>query len=608
MLYRFSCKSLITLVLLITLLTMGFTFQSIAKTEQIIADGSSENVKIPDDSVLQLIPQDTIGVIYCPSLTELDKRINMLAADLMGQVDATNWLAKALSGAFGAGFESLDELELIGLDVDKDFAVFFSSVMPIQVAAVIRLTDAETMRQIIETEAEGAPTEYNGVTYWSSAEGESNFALLENTLVFSQQTDVCKNVIDIFKGTGHAITHNADKRIFSNEIIDGTDQLGVYVNIEAVVDNLDRSLEQELEDMTENLENENDPISIVSASLLTNMLSRTADLIEQLQFLSATIQVKDTDVQLKPFFKFRNGSEYLNDFKESSSELSNIEELPNVSMMNGAFQGVPKLLVDISTFWFDIFPKDPPDQEKELNPLFQEVKDHYESLADKWNMSMSFENSIVPDYLFIYELKDERSAKTFMDAEFLKQLHEHHDAYAGEVLIHNGVEIKSYIFPDFKMNRGEDIPEGVELTPIEWHWYYAFTDGRLYFTTGTNVEAMKSAIDRKTGEGDLFSGNTSYQKLVDNLGADNNVFIAFSPIIAIKDFLPILGKLEQEDAASIQMFSGMFTNLPDNYSIGFAAKTQDNGIDAKLLLTLGDFQQLIQLIGMVFGGGLIQAE
>lgn len=302
---------------------------------------------------------------------------------------------------------------------------------------------------------------------------------------------------------------------------------------------------------------------------------------------------------------FRNGSEYLNEFKETSSELSNIEELPKVSVVNGAFQGTPKLLVDISTFWFDVLPKDPTDQKKELNPLFQEVKDHYESLADRWYMSMNFENSIIPDYLFIYELEDEQSAKAFMDGEFLKKLHQHHDAYAGEVLIHNGVEIKSYIFPDFKMKGEEVVPEGAEVVPSEWHWYYAFTGGRLYLTTGTNVEAMKSAVDRKTDGEDMFSTNPSFQKLVERLGTDNNVFFAVSPIIAIKKFLPILGKLEQDDAASIQMFSGMFMTLPDNYSIGFAAKTQGNGIETKLLLTLGDFQQLIHLIGMIFGDGMI---
>ena len=49
------------------------------------------------------------------------------------------------------------------------------------------------------------------------------------------------------------------------------------------------------------------------------------------------------------------------------------------------------------------------------------------------------------------------------------------------------------------------------------------------------------------------------------------------------------------------MSSGMLMNLPENYSIGFAAKAQGNGIDAKLLLSLGDFKPLIQVFGIGFG-------
>ncbi len=601
MLKRFSLINRVSLIILMTLMSIVFDVQS----KQLIPDVSGKIVEVPDDSVLQIIPQDTVGVIYCPSLSELDESINMFAADLMGQAGEANWLAKGLARAFGAGFESMDELEFIGLDINKDFAVFFSSMMPMQVAATIHLTDTEAMKQVIETEAEGAPTEYNGVTFWSSDEGESNFALLDNILVFSQQTDVCKNVIDTFKGTAHSITHSTDKGIFSHEILNGTDQLGVYIDLESIVDNLGGSLEQGFKDITENLENDQDPISVGITRFLTNMFSRTTDLIEQLQFLSATLQVKDTDVQLKPFFKFKNNSEYLNGFNESSRKLSNIEELPNDSIMNAAFQGTPELLVDISTFWFDVLQNDSQGQQKEMDPLFHEVKNFYESLADRWNMSMNYKNSILPDYLFIYELKDEQSAKTYMNGEFLKILQEHHSAYAGEVFLHNGVEIRSYIFPDFKM-AGEEEPEGVELVPPEWYWYYAFTDGHLYFATGTSVDSIKSALDRKTNATDKFSDNPSYQKLVESMGTDNNVLLAVSPIIAIKNFLPMLGKLEEEDAMSIQMFSGLFTNLPDNYSVGISAKARDNGIDMKLLLSLGDFKQLIQMFGMIFGGGLIQ--
>lgn len=594
--------------------------------EQVRADVSSKkseklSVVVPKDSVLHLIPQETLGVIYCPSLSELNNRINMMTADMLPQLGQAELLAEILAGAFGAGFESLAELEEIGLDLNKDFAIFLTNLMPMKVAATVHVTDPEAIKQVITNEAEGStPTEYKGVTYWSSAEGGGNFVILENILVFSQQPEVCKNVIDTQNGTMQAITHDPDYGMFLSDILKGTDQLGLYFDVEAITTKLEGPLAEKLEAMRGGLEGEEDPLSISTGSVIKNLVSSWAELIEQLQFLSATLQVLETDVQLKSFLKFKNGSEILKEIKQTSSELPNIGDLPNLSMMNAAFQGVPKVLVEMSTFWFGNLPKAAPGQQKELHPLFQEVKAHYESLAERWNMSVNFTNFILPDYLFVYELRDEPSAKAFMDGEFLKKLHDHYDAKAGKSVMHNGVEIKSYIFPNLNLKESieksvkeaieEDVPDMFldfsQVIPSEWHWYYAFTNGHLFWTTGNSPDSIKTALDRKTGIGDKFSANPSYQKLVESLGTDNNVFLAISPIITVKNFMPLLGKMNQDLAAAMQMIVGMFMNLPDNYSIGFSAKAEDDGIDAKLLLTLGDFKPLIQMFGMLFGAAQMQ--
>ncbi len=586
---------------------VGFNADTFAQPEQITPDVSSEKVAIPDDSVLQLIPQDTTGIIYCPSLSELEKRIDMLVSELMPQPGSVNMLAKTLAGAFGAGFESLDELAEIGLDLNKDFAIFFSSMKPLIVCATVHLTDPESIKEVIKTEVDGSePAEYNGVTYWSSPDDGGNFVIIGKILVYSQQVDVCKKVIDTHNETMPAITNDADNGMFTDEILNGTDQLGVYFDLEVIATQLGDTLIEALDDQVINLEDEEDPLTAAIEKMAKDVYANSAELIEQIQYLSATLQVEDADVQLKPFLKFKDDSKFLNEIGQASRELSNIEELPNICVMNAAFQGVPQLLVDISTFWIDVLPKDPQEQQKQLNPLFQEVKTYYESLADRWNMSVNFDDSIVPDYLFIYELKDEESAKFFMDEEFLEKLHTHHNAYSGETLLHNDVEIKSFIFPDFEMADETGMLQGSDMVPTEWHWHYAFTDGHLYFATGTSPDTIKSALDGKMGIGDKFSQNPSYQKLVENLGTDNNVFLAVSPIIAIKNMMPLLGNFDQQNAMTMQILSGFFTNLPDNYSVGFAAKTQNNGIDAKLILTLGDFKQLIQMFGTVFGGGMMQ--
>ena len=54
------------------------------------------------------------------------------------------------------------------------------------------------------------------------------------------------------------------------------------------------------------------------------------------------------------------------------------------------------------------------------------------------------------------------------------------------------------------------------------------------------------------------------------------------------------------------MVSGMLMNLPENYSIGFSAKAQEDGIGATLLFTLGDFKQLFEMIAMMQSMGQMQ--
>ena len=100
--------------------------------------------------------------------------------------------------------------------------------------------------------------------------------------------------------------------------------------------------------------------------------------------------------------------------------------------------------------------------------------------------------------------------------------------------------------------------------------------------------------------------NPSYQKLIGTLGTDNNVFFALSPITMVKNLMPILSKADPNAAAAMQMFTGMLMNVPESYSLGFSAKAQEDEIGTKLLLTLGDFKQVIQMVMMMQGMGQMQ--
>ena len=584
-------------------------------------------VEIPGGSVLHLIPAHTAGIIYCPSLNELNNRVNMLAIDLMPTAENPEVIAKILANAFGAGFENLAELEEIGLDLNQDFAIFMTSLNPPDLSATVHLTDPSAMQQVIDAESEGsAPTEYNGVTYWNAAGGGGSFAIIDNILVFSRTSEVCESVIDTYNKTKPAVTTNPDYSAFLADISEGTTQLAVHFDLESVVPIVSKTLMGESEAMKDSLES--DPAAMAAAPFFESIFISVIDMLEQLKSLSATLGVEGTDVKFSPFLRFKNDSEIQKALKGMvPNELTLLGELPSPASMNGAFQGKPELMIEMNLFWLKLLSQNANlEQTKLLASLTKQMEDFYEALAEEWSFSLNFKDSILPDYLVIYGLKDEQTARIYMEAALIKQLQDsmkvvqnimgdavpnlemYRDAHHGESTMHNDIEIKSYVFPNFSAAFGELPPQAAGLVPSEWHWYYAFTDGYLLMTTGSE-ELMKMVLDNRAGVGTAldFSEEPNYEKLATTLGLENNLFFAISPMTLVKTLLPIIAQAaDPNGAAALQMMSGMFMNLPENYSIGFSAKAQDNGIGATLLLTLGDFKQLIQIFAMMQGMGQMQ--
>ena len=583
-------------------------------------------VEIPDSSVLHLIPEQTAGLIYCPSLDELNNRVNMLAMDLMPTAENPEIIAKILANTFGAGFESLAELEEIGLDLEQDFAIFMTSLKPPDLSATVHLTDPTAMKQVIAAESEGsAPIEYNGVTYWNAAGGGGSFAIIDNTLVFSQSAEVCESVIDTYNKTKSAITTNPDYGAFLTDVAEGTAQLAVHFDLESIAPILSASLKGESESMQDSLES--DPAVMAAAPFLKGMFDTATDMLEQLKSLSATLEVEGTDVKLAPFLKFKSDSRIQKALKGMApDELALLGELPSPAFMNGALQGKPELMIEMSVFWLKILSQDSdPEQAEMLASLVKQMEDFYEALDEEWAFSVNFGSSVIPDYLVIYGLRDEQKAKAYMEEALLKQLQDsmalvrnmmgdvanldmYEGAHPGEPMMHNGVEIKSYVFPNFGSAFGTMPPEAAGLMPNEWHWYYAITDDHLFMAMGS-PELLKINLDNRAAVDTAlgFSAEPSYEKLSTTLDLESNLFFAISPMTMVKSLLPIIAQsVDPNDAAALQMMSGIFMNLPENYSIGFSAKVQEGGIGAKLLLALGDFRQLIQTFAMMQGMGQMQ--
>ncbi len=576
--------------------------------------------EIPEGSVLHLIPEQTIGLVYCPSLLELDYRINTLVTDLIPMDTDPEVLARILANTFGAGFESLAELEEIGLDLDQDFAIFMTTLEPPDLSATVHLTDPEAMKQVIDAESEGsAPTEYNGVTYWSATGGGGHFAILENMLVFSQSAKVCESAIDAYKRTKQSIVSNPDYNAFLTDIVEGDAQVALHFNLESVAPLMKTSLERESESMRDSIES--DPASMAVAPFVESIFSKTIDFLEQSESLSATLEVKGTDVQLTPSLKFKNGSEIQQSLKKMIPEdLEILRDLPNLAVVNGAYQASPQFAVDMTLMGLKMFSTvGVSEQGVELEALTHQVTAFYESLGDVTGFTLNFGDSIIPDYMVIYMVNDKQQAQGYMENMFLEQitttmrvmrqaigdspgLSAYDGAQAGDSLMHNEVEIKSYVFPNFGSAFEQVPPEAAGMFPQEWHWYYTFHEGQLFFSMGS-AEMIKAALDRKSGMEGGLAENPSYQKIIRTLGTDNNVFLALSPITMVKSLIPIVSKADPNAAAAMQMFAGMFMNMPENYSIGFSAKVEESRVGVNLLLTLGDFKQVIQMIMMMQGMG-----
>jgi len=189
-------KQFLPLSFIIVLAFLTVCFRNAASDQALETPSST----VASDSVLHLIPETTLGIIYCPNAIELDHKINTLFTDLSPQSGSPEILAQMLASALGANFENLADFEAIGLDLNRDFAIFFTRLKPLQLSAVIHLKDTETVKQVIETETGGStPKTYKNAAYWSENDDGNSFAILDDILVFSQQRAVCENVIDTRK-------------------------------------------------------------------------------------------------------------------------------------------------------------------------------------------------------------------------------------------------------------------------------------------------------------------------------------------------------------------------------------------------------------------------
>ena len=126
---RKKFSPLLFIIVLAFLTVPLFVYFSNAASAQAV---ETPSLTVSSDSVLHLIPEKTVGIIYCPNAIELNNKINTLFTDLSPQSGSPKILAQMLANTLGGNFESLADFEAIGLDLNRDFAIFFTRLKPLQ--------------------------------------------------------------------------------------------------------------------------------------------------------------------------------------------------------------------------------------------------------------------------------------------------------------------------------------------------------------------------------------------------------------------------------------------------------------------------------------------
>ena len=604
----------VTLILLTSIMVLSYTGKEIMAAPD-----------VAPDSVLNVIPQDTVGVIYIPSLLGLNDEINALMADMIPTDPPQELLAQILAETFGAGFETLEELEELGLDMQRNFAVFLSGVNPLMYSAAVHVKDADSVKQLIEMEAEGSSSvTHNGVTYHTTGE-EGAFVLMDDVMVYSGSAAVCEKVIDTQKKTMPSIADNADFQSLELDTTSGTNDVVAYFAMDVIADALRLTLTEQAEELKTGMKAsaETDPELRVGLGQAESVIDGGLWLLDQSKTLSLTVQLNGTDLQISPFLKFKGDSEIQTYINQMPRELTHLKYLPQTAFLNGEMQFQKDMFIQLTQAMMQLFVPsvsntDTAEIAEATEALTEATKDFYAGLGDEIALSINFGSSLMPDILYIYDVTDEEQAKTYMEEDFTEYLGAskglmeamgatlefadmYSDVSAGPPEIYNGVEIKSYMLPNINVLFGELPSEMAVVTPEQWNIYYAINGGKMLYAMASNAQPIKNTLDRMAGMGAGFDQGAGYAKLTGALTLKNNMFFALSPITAVKSLVQIFSQVDP-NIAMVQMF---LTNIPETYSIGIASQNRDNGVAGELFISLGDFREIIvMLISMQQMGGM----
>ena len=584
------------------------------------------NLTAAVEDVLDLIPADVVGVVYAPDLVGFNEEINSFLAPMNPDPTApeTDFLAQMLAMSFDAGFDSLDELDEFGFDLSKNFAIFLTGIDPPALGAAVHIKDVDRVKGTIAAEAEGSTAmTHNGMTYYTTGE-DGAFAVLDDVLIYGGSAEMCRNAIDVFKKTSPPVTQNADYAGLKLDTSSGMNDLVVYLAIEPIAEDLTVMLNDAIAQITQEaeMEAETNPQLGMSMTMLSKMADGAIWLLAQATTLSLALQFDDSDLKVVSFLKWHDDSDIQKYFPGTPKKLTQAQYLPKNAFMNSMMQYDKEGLIGMTQAILKLFsPSDSDAESAELEEaskgLTEALTEFYDALGTQTAASVNFSTSLFPDVLSVYDVANEQKAKAYMEENYLTYLQTtkswfeglasqeyagmYDGASAGPSELYNGVEIKSYTLPNI-VSLLDDLPaETAFLKPIQWNIYYTVTDGKLFIAMASSAQPLRDALDR-LGTNMGFDQGNGYDKLARTLGMKNNMLLAISPVTLLKSFAQLFAPMDP--SGGVLQFQMMLANAPETFSIGIASQNRDGGVEAQLLIALGDLQQLVMMVVGVLQMGL----
>ena len=566
-------------------------------------------VFVDPDSVLSVIPSDVNGLIYIRNPLALNEEINALLAELVQGEPPQEIIAEILADTFGAGFESLEELEELGLDLDKDFCVFFAGTKPLVPCAAVHVKDPEAIKQVIDAESDvGNTVEYNGMTY-NTTEGGGAFVILGDFMVYSGISAVCEKAIDTHKKSLPSIGMNPDYASLKLDPSLERNDILAYFPMAPIVEMLAEAangMKADLELMEASVP---DPAGL---TMVSKMMDWGIQFLDQATTLSLTVELNGTDLQISPFLKFKEGSEAQTYFRSVPTELTHLEYLPRTTFANSMMQFQKETWIDLTVdFMKMLAPSDPNADNEAVQQATQDfldsVADFYVLLGEETSGSVDFSGSLIPNIVTIYDIVDEKQMTRYMREDYLGQLtatmsmykamgakdlaNVYAGASAGPSEVYNEVDIMSYTLPNISAAFTELPAEMATLIPKEWDFYYAIDDGKLLIAMAGSAQPLKDTLDCIAGVGITVDGDMGHGKVIDTLTLKNNWILTMSPIALVDG---VLGATAQS-MPEAGIFRMMFQNSPKVHSIGIAGRNRDGGVQAKIFVALADLKDLINV-------------